>query len=725
MGTYTHDVAVLFVATNSAGLKGVWSALLDPISHLTDGPTPLIQQDDDAAGAGAVRDVSISDSANTQGKCAVWVQTDAGQAVLLGNIPGRLPVILVHGWRPERLDNKEGNPVDVWRPLESMLRDEGYADLSKTSGSLDAGDPLPGRFYIEFTYANLLKEAGYPDASGDPRLYAASLSNTVASFRPRYKGQFDLVCHSMGALVSRWYMDKLGGATSIRQWIGIAPVDRGAALADLRDKNLWPITPVISLLSPDWKPLGAITQMETLLPNNTVGQLNSLNDGWPLIQRGVTYRVLVGYNKTALDEGKNWKFDPQQYPCGAAFRDAPLGRTCVRIPENTGTGQEDQWRWTYYGDGTVALEQSKLSENGGIEMFPNDDHSGLLKDPRVLSEVMTNLLSPQTPVRSNGPSLAQLQQDAVQVSKVELASFLLHMGERRISKFFVDNVKTMWVWAHLPGSELALTLQSPSGQVIPSTSTNGTVVYVSPNEVAFMISAPEQGEWQAVVDGIDVATNGEQCSVSVEVESPWTLDLDVQSNQTAFPVGTPFILSAALENSASPFAGAAITGQIIGPDGSTNSLAFYDDGTHGDTNAGDGVFASAVRLQQPGPYLITVEAAAQIDSDTVQRVASASVSGQTSGPVPVLDIAGASGFVDLSWVDPTATFQLQSSTDLSPNHAWAAATNAPAATMNEYGLVVPTGGQQNFYRLARTPPGIRNANRPGWHNQSSTNWATR
>ena len=117
-----------------------------------------------------------------------------------------IPVILVHGWR--------GSPV-TWSTLRQKIDVEGID------------------YYI----------FDYSPATRDPIMYANKLIQWVKELRTDtgYEGKFDIVTHSMGALVSRWYMEELGGSEKIRQWIGIAPVNHGAAIAD---KYEW--------LVPDW-----------------------------------------------------------------------------------------------------------------------------------------------------------------------------------------------------------------------------------------------------------------------------------------------------------------------------------------------------------------------------------------------------------------------------------------------------------------------------------------
>ncbi len=709
----TRDVAVVFTATNSAGTKGLWCCIFNPTSGSIAGPGPLLQQGDATVTGATVQDICIFDSVNTQEQIAIWTQTDSGQAVMLGNVPDALPVILVHGWRPHRKDNNPSNPVDLWSDLEDSLYVEGYENLSDPADWPTTVSLLPGKVFIEFTYTDDLWP-DYPDASGDPREYAVFLQSLVESFRAatEYKGQFDVVCHSMGALVSRWYIDRKNGAKDIRQWIGIAPVNRGAGLADMKEYFL-PLLPLFSLpfmnlLSwvkyvPDCTDKGAITQMETRLNNNTVSRLNSPG-GLPQVQPGITYRVLAGCNRTALNNklhGITPEWDPSDYPQGLnmdCFRDN-IGKTIVNI----GLSRD---RATYYGDGVVALEQSKLSGSENIDLFDDLDHDGLVHDPQVLDRVMLYLLNAASLSMNNCPSESELLADAAGLPPVQGNQGYVSQGQQNVKAVLVDpTVKAMGVNLHYGGSEMVLSLVSPSGEAIPSISSNNVAAYVADGFAAISVVAPEAGMWQAVVDPVNVPANGEPYLLTVTLDSDIELDVEAQRNQTVVPVGGACALTAMVQEEGSAVPGAILTGQITGPDGASYPLAFYDDGTHGDTNANDGVFAATATLKLPGGYLVTVQADAQINGEPVQRMASASLWGQAAEQAPVLSISLGEGLVALTWVDPSGLFQLESVSTLSTGATWTGVTNTPVAQTNGLSISLPVSSQRAFYRLVQ-PSGL-------------------
>ena len=110
----------------------------------------------------------------------------------------KIPVILIHGWN--------GSP-ETWDDLKIRLEQEN----------------IP-YFILDYSEYN----------KADPRDVANTLDLKIEEYKAvnHYDGKFDIVCHSMGALVTRWYIEQLDGEKNIRQWIGIAPANHGCALAD-------------------------------------------------------------------------------------------------------------------------------------------------------------------------------------------------------------------------------------------------------------------------------------------------------------------------------------------------------------------------------------------------------------------------------------------------------------------------------------------------------------
>ncbi|MEV7533942.1 esterase/lipase family protein [Streptomyces hydrogenans] len=116
------------------------------------------------------------------------------------------PVVLVHGTL--------GNSVDNWLALAPYLVNRGYCVYSLDYGQLPNVPFFHGLGPIE-------KSAGQLDAFVDRVLAATGAPET------------DLVGHSQGGMMPRWYLKFLGGAEKVNALVGIAPDNHGTTLLGL------------------------------------------------------------------------------------------------------------------------------------------------------------------------------------------------------------------------------------------------------------------------------------------------------------------------------------------------------------------------------------------------------------------------------------------------------------------------------------------------------------
>ncbi|MFE3827585.1 esterase/lipase family protein [Streptomyces sp. NPDC059092] len=116
------------------------------------------------------------------------------------------PVVLVHG--------TFANSVDNWLGLAPYLVNRGYCVFSLDYGQLPGIPVLNGLGPIDASAAQL---ATYVDkvlaATGAPKA--------------------DLVGHSQGGMMPRYYLKFLGGAAKVNALVGIAPSNRGTTLLGL------------------------------------------------------------------------------------------------------------------------------------------------------------------------------------------------------------------------------------------------------------------------------------------------------------------------------------------------------------------------------------------------------------------------------------------------------------------------------------------------------------
>jgi len=286
-----------------------------------------------------------------------------------------IPIVLVHGWR---------SSPDVWSKLIYSLSGARLAVNSKThkwefaSLSLEESGIFP--YSVDdiwiFDYSDYSTE--------DPKFISQQLKSFIEKKREETgydNGKIDIICHSMGALVSRYYMEVLTNlsgdknAKTVSQWIGICPANHGAALANLSGiipLCLKTVIPTFIGFSP------SVIEMRTY--SEIVRAINR-----DPICPGVKYRVVVGYNS---DQSFRFK----------AFSSI-FGKTIEVIFDELGNRR---YNLTYFGDGVLSLAQSYL-EGAGLDCFGMEDHSSAPRSKQVIEIIQKYLQNPDIPVTVNWP----------------------------------------------------------------------------------------------------------------------------------------------------------------------------------------------------------------------------------------------------------------------------------------------------------------------------------
>ena len=118
------------------------------------------------------------------------------------------PVILVHG--------TFGDMSDSWQALSPLLYDKGYCVFALNYGAYDGSDAL-GVY-----------------ATGDIAQSAGQLSTFVNKVLAATGAtKVDLVGHSQGGMMPRYYIKNLGGASKVNTLVGLAPSNHGTTLEGL------------------------------------------------------------------------------------------------------------------------------------------------------------------------------------------------------------------------------------------------------------------------------------------------------------------------------------------------------------------------------------------------------------------------------------------------------------------------------------------------------------
>jgi triacylglycerol esterase/lipase EstA (alpha/beta hydrolase family) len=184
------------------------------------------------------------------------------------------PVVLVHG--------TFGNSVDNWLGLAPYLTKRGYCVYSLDYGQLPGVPFFHGLGPVD-------KSAEQLDAFVDRVLAATGAAEA------------DLVGHSQGGMMPRYYLKFLGGAAEVNALIGIAPDNHGTTLNGLT--KLLPYFPgaedLLSLATPG-------------LADQVAGSafLTKLNQGGDIVP-GVRYTVIATkYDQVVTPYSSGWLEGP-------------------------------------------------------------------------------------------------------------------------------------------------------------------------------------------------------------------------------------------------------------------------------------------------------------------------------------------------------------------------------------------------------------------------------
>jgi len=179
--------------------------------------------------------------------------------------------------------------------------------------------------------------------------------------------------------------------------------------------------------------------------------------------------------------------------------------------------------------------------------------------------------------------------------------------------FYIDNtISELTVSGNLQGSSITLVLNDPNGNVFDPYTTNEDITYQeSETFVFYKIKNPTIGQWNIEVTGTDIPKAGETFNVSVTADTP--VYANMLPLEPTYSTGETVIIGINLkekisENKFSEITGAEVSANIISPDGTSIAITLYDDGTHGDNSANDGVYTyQYTELNAVGNYFIQVD----------------------------------------------------------------------------------------------------------------------
>ena len=372
-----------------------------------------------------------------------------------------IPVLLVYGWH--------GSPKN-WDLIKRLLEEDGY----------------------------IVEILNYDD-SQHAYVAAGTLSEKVEEMLEKYNVEkIDIIAHSFGGLVSRYYIERMGGDEKVRNLIMIATPNHGSRLADyltgeLDDKKGKNIAEFVvefyAMFRPDRK-WGSSLDLRTI--NNDF--LDMLNLGFDPDKLSTKYFVIAGTGHY-----------PKKYSSHRMF-----------LPG--------------HDDGAVTVESARLKD---VPLYcVNLDHSSIVnpdlvrdrkleeKQSRVellrymYEHIIKSILQGSPPSPSIYPCPKGKDPDDNQWLLDVATDFTIRLrpGDSTVGTFGISsNSVRVEVGISFPFCEFDFTLISPTGRKITPdvASQDPNIDYVENDGYwYYSIKNPEPGEWKYNITAIEVPEEG-------------------------------------------------------------------------------------------------------------------------------------------------------------------------------------------------------------------------
>ena len=241
----------------------------------------------------------------------------------------------------------------------------------------------------------------------------------------------------------------------------------------------------------------------------------------------------------------------------------------------------------------------QVQQVGGVLIERPDDHTGLRTDPVTLSIVRDALLHgglmPLNLPKSKGPK--DTAGSPPTTALVAMVNDTVQAGATAQAVLPIDDCAQATFSLSFAAGQVGFTLTTPNGATIDSSTTNAAVQFSQvTNELgvnlSYVIDNPPVGLWTANLQGGTNLTNGVFWSLLVTEES----DLATVPTTEYFQIAGNVAVSTMLANGTQAVSGAVLSAAVQRPDGTTDQLPLYDDGTHGDGAASDGIYANAYSI---------------------------------------------------------------------------------------------------------------------------------
>jgi DNA-binding beta-propeller fold protein YncE len=520
-----------------------------------------------------------------------------------------LPVLLVHGIA--------SNAVGAWEDTFNFaqhLRDQGF-----NVWLFDYGGKVPflidnegvtfdasNSSWAEYQYALTCPVAPvcYQGRTLGPiPAYALALSDAVSIMIQKTEAsKINIVAHSMGGLVSRWYLQEDGGNARVQKLIMLGTPNQGTPLAS---------TPFL---------LGAI--MGTLLAGpfgTSVGKiLAGLITPTSVAEMTVNSPIINALNTG--DASTIWSGQAPQMIAPTvdyftAIGTVPGGTLSTTDPGTTDIKLEQTLSLLMpsakgIDDGLVPAPDAKIYNPAVISADFPLGHVQLHDDLSVLTQVVTWLHDDPVISTANAPTSNIIEYPTPEAPRVFNSISSGQTETYNIVVSFANSTVFGLVWDK---GVLSMTLTMPNGTIVNPSYTGAT--YLSDSKIAvYEIDNPTPGSWQAQI------TTSQDSNYTLTTLLPGSLSLSLRLDKVIKP-GDNQVIDTALRSASDAVNGATVSTTISTPEGLRSSFSLTDASNNG-TYSGN-----YVQTSEPGYYLVSVNASGVIGG---QQFVRSVVSGFTS-----------------------------------------------------------------------------------------------
>lgn len=265
---------------------------------------------------------------------------------------------------------------------------------------------------------------------------------------------------------------------------------------------------------------------------------------------------------------------------------------------------------TRQNDGEFAYDHEGIHEHrdvyqAAINLIQTDFFSTALP-------TITNTISAAEQLQTVKPTAAETKQvvfkEILTVSANSISTRIVYIEPTTLANFFVGSLTR----------DFSFRLVDPSGKRFDSNDPNYLKSVDQGGITAlFALENPLSGNWRIEIQG-----DAQALTLIAEVSIRSATTLSVLPDNRQFPANTPFLVSATFANQGTPITNAVVSARLTKANVQEETLSLYDDGSHGDPLANDGVYNN---FYSGSNVVGTLDITAQAEKGNIKRIAQSHV----------------------------------------------------------------------------------------------------